>query len=146
MAVHILRRAFHIDSVAALIQAQKQRIEAEHAAGRPRRLYQRMRSTPKRATEILDGGAIYWVFKGYVRARQRILGIETRMDSEGRKRCFLRLDPKMVPTVLSPAKPRRGWRYLEAEEAPLDRTKAANSNGEELPHEMAAELRELGFL
>ena len=146
MTVHILRRAFHVDSVGDLIELQKRRIEAEHAAGRSRRLYQRMRSTPTRQTEILDGGSIYWVIKGYVRARQRILEIEARMDSEGRKRCFLRLDPKVIPTVLSSSKPRRGWRYLAVEEAPLDRTKAANSNGEELPHEMAAELHELGLL
>jgi hypothetical protein len=146
MTVHILRRAFHMASVDELIELQKQRIEAEHAVGRPRRLYQRMRSTPTRQTEILDDGSIYWVIKGYVRARQRILEIETRMDSEGRKRCFLRLDPKLIPTVLSPSKPRRGWRYLAVEEAPLDRTKAANGDGEELPHEMAAELHELGLL
>ncbi len=146
MTVHILRRAFRVDSVDDLVQLQNQRIEAEHAAGRSRRLYQRMRSTPKRTTEILDGGSIYWVIKGYVRARQRILGIETRMDSEGRKRCFLCLDPKMVPTIFSPLKPRRGWRYLEEKEAPLDRTATANSDGEEFPPEMADKLRELGLL
>lgn len=146
MTVHILRRAFHVASVDDLIELQKQRVEAEHAAGRPRRLYQRMRSTPTRQTEILDGGSIFWVIKGYVRARQRILEIEARMDSEGRKRCFLRLDPKVIPTVLSPSKPRRGWRYLAVEDVPLDRTKAANGDGEEFPHEMAAELRGLGLL
>ena len=145
MTVHILRRAFHVDSLEDLIQLQRNRIDAERAAGRPRRLYQRMRSTPRRTAEVLDGGSIYWVIKGYVRARQRILGIETRADSEGRNRCFLRLDPKVIPTVLSPAKPRRGWRYIEAEDAPPDRTEAAN-NDEALPAEMEAELRELGLL
>lgn len=146
MTVHILRRAFHVDSVEELVQDQKQRIEAERAEGRPRRLYQRMRVTPTRAEEILDGGSIYWVIKGYVRARQRVLEIEPRTDSEGRKRCFLRLDPKLVPTVLHPLKPRRGWRYLEDAEAPPDRTKSAKEDGGELPSEMADELRELGLL
>ena len=146
MTVHILRRAFHIESVDDLIEAQKQSIEAEHAAGRARRLYQRMRSMPTRQAEILDGGSIYWAIKGYLRARQRILEIEPRMDSEGRKRCMLHLDPTVILTVLIAAKPRRGWRYLEVEEAPADRTEAADGDGEELPSELAAELRELGLL
>jgi len=146
MAVHILRRAFHIESVDDLIVSQKQLIEAERAAGRPSWLYQRMRSTPTRQTEILDGGSIYRVIKGYVRARQRILEIEPRMDSEGRKRCFLRLDQNIVHTVLHPLKPRRGWRYLKEEEAPPDHTEAIDGDDEEIPPEMAAELRELGLL
>ena len=99
-------------------------MDAERAASRPRWLYRRMRTTPTRTEEILDGGSIYWVIKGYVRARQRILGIETRMDGEGRKRCFLRLDPKLVSTVLHPCKPRRGWRYLSPSDAPADRPEA----------------------
>ncbi len=146
MTVHILRRAFHIESVDDLIVLQKQLIEAERAAGRPSWLYQRMRSTPTRQTEILDGGSIYWVIKGYVRARQRILEIEPRMDAEGRKRCFLRLDPKLMHTVLSPMKPRRGWRYLKEEEAPPDQTEPADGDSGKIPPEMAAELRELGLL
>ena len=146
MTVHILRRAFHTDSVEDLGQNQKQRIEAERAEGRPRRLYHRMRATPTRAEEILDGGSVYWVIKGYVRARQRIIGIETRVDSEERKRCFLRLDPKLVPTVLHPLKPRRGWRYLEDAEAPPDRAKTAKDDGGDIPSDMADELRELGLL
>ena len=126
MTVHILRRAFHIESVDDLILTQKQRIEAEQAAGRPRRLYERMRSTPTRQAEILDRGSIYWVIKGYVRARQRILDVETRVDSEGRKRGYLRLDPKVIPTVLNPSKPRhRRRRYLKEGEAPPDGSKVS---------------------
>ncbi len=144
MAVHILRRAFHIDSVDDLVSIQRKLVEDERAAGRPPWLYQRMRSTPTRQAEIVDGGSIYWVIKGYVRARQRIMEIEPRMDSEGRKRCFLRLDPNVVHTELRPLKPRRGWRYLKEEEAPPDHAEAID--GEEIPSEMAAELRELGLL
>ncbi len=146
MTVHILRRAFRIDSLDDLKRAQKERMDAEKAAGRPRRLFQRMRATPTRTAEILDGGSIYWAIKGYVRARQRILGIETRMDSEGRKRGFLRLDPKLVPTVLHPSRPRRGWRYLAPSDAPADRAMAEDQGGDELPSGMEAELREMGLL
>ena len=146
MTVHILRRAFRVDSLDELKQRQKESMDAERAAGRPRRLYRRMRTTPTRAREVLDGGSIYWVIKGYVRARQRILGIETRVDPEGRKRCFLRLDPKLVPTDMHPSKPRRGWRYLTQADAPPDRDAAATGDVDRLPSEMADELRELGLL
>jgi hypothetical protein len=146
MTVHILRRAFRVDDLDELKRAQKARMDAERASGRPRRLFHRLRATPKRIEEILDGGSIYWVIKGYVRARQRIVGIETRVDSEGRKRGFLRLDPKLVPTELHPSKPRRGWRYLAAADAPPDRGGAERKGESRLPSEMAAELRELGLL
>ncbi len=146
MTVHILRRAFRVDSLDQLKRAQKERMDAERAAGRPRWLFHRMRATPSRTDEILDGGSIYWVIKGYVWARQRILGIESRRDSEGRKRGFLRLDPKLVPTVLHPSKPRRGWRYLADADAPPDRDGAERHGGAKIPSEMAAELRELGLL
>ncbi len=146
MTVHILRRAFRVDDLDELKRAQKERMNAERASGRPRRLFHRMRATPSRTEEILDGGSIYWVIKGYVRVRQRILGIETRVDSEGRKRGFLRLDPKLVPTELQPSKPRRGWRYLADADAPPDRDGAELHGNAELPSEMAAELRRLGLL
>ncbi len=146
MTVHILRRAFRVDNLDDLKRTQKESMDAERAAGRKRRLYRRMRTTPTRTEEILDGGSIYWAIKGYVRARQRILAIETRVDDEGRKRCFLHLDPKLVPTVLHPSKPRRGWRYLPPSDAPADRPEAENQVVDELPSDMEAELRELGLL
>ena len=146
MTVHILRRAFRVDNLDDLKRSQKESMDAERAAGRKRRLYRRMRTTPTRTDEILGGGSIYWVIKGYIRARQRILGIETRMDEEGRKRCFLHLDPKLVPTVLQPCKPRRGWRYLPPGDAPEDREMGEELSTDELPSEMEAELRELGLL
>ena len=146
MTVHIIRRAFRVDSLNDLKRSQKESMDSERAAGRPRRLYRRMRTTPTRSQEILDGGSIYWVIKGYVRARQRILGIETRMDNEGRKRCFLRLSSKLVPTVLNPCKPRRGWRYLAPPDAPVDLPLAKHRFDNELPLDMEVELRELGLL
>jgi hypothetical protein len=146
MTVHILRRAFRVDNFDDLKRSQKESMDAERAAGRARRLYRRMRTTPTRTEEILDGGSIYWVIKGYIRARQRILGIETRIEDEGRKRCFLHLDPKLVPTVLHPSKPRRGWRYLPLGDAPADRELADDQSSDTLPSDMEAELRALGLL
>jgi len=146
MTVHILRRAFRVDNLDDLKRSQKESMDAERVAGRARRLYRRMRTTPTRTEEILDDGSIYWVIKGYIRARQRILGVETRIDDEGRKRCFLHLDPKLVPTALHPSKPRRGWRYLTDADTPPDREMGDDRGSDELPSDMEAELRALGLL
>ena len=56
MTVHILRRAFRVDNLDDLKRTQKESMDAERAAGRKRRLYRRMRTTPTRTEEILDGG------------------------------------------------------------------------------------------
>ena len=53
MTVHILRRAFRVDSFDDLKRSQKESMDAERAAGRKRRLYRRMRTTPTRTEEIL---------------------------------------------------------------------------------------------
>jgi hypothetical protein len=104
----------------------------------------RTRNLPKRADDVLDGGSLYWVIKGYVRARQRILDIFPEQGEDGQTRCVLHLEHEIVLTALQPRRPFQGWRYLEAADAPLDRH---TGEGEyDFPPEMARELRELGLL
>ena len=65
------------------------------------------RMWPRREAELLDGGSLYWVFKGLVLARQRILGLEPRRGADGIERCAIRLDPAVVRTgaAAAPAVP-----------------------------------------
>jgi hypothetical protein len=103
------------------------------------------RNMPKRADEVLDGGSIYWVIKGYVRVRQRIKGFDWGVGRSGRKRCAIILDPKLVKTELMPQRPMQGWRYLDPDSAPRDLA-PGGKDMPELPPGMAEELRELGLL
>jgi hypothetical protein len=99
---------------------------------------------PKRRDEILAGGSIYWVIKGYIRVRQRIIGIEPVMCEDGRH-CRLVLDWMLVSTEPEPHQPHQGWRYLEVEKAPAD-LKIGGNGATRMPAELAAELRSLGLL
>jgi hypothetical protein len=99
------------------------------------------RQTPKRAAELLDGGSLYWVFKGAVLVRQRIDIIETIAEG-GRNRCEITLEDVLIATAPQPRRPFQGWRYLLAKDAPGDLPHS--DAGEGMPQDLAKELRELG--
>lgn len=145
MALHLVKMAVGIDSLDHLAEVQKQR-RAKLKAERGRAiLIHKTRNSPKREAEILDGGSIYWIVKGFIRIRQRILGFERCADREGRPFCEIRLDAKLVRTVPLAHKPIQGWRYMTPAEAPRDLVGKA-AEAEEMPATMMAALRELGLL
>lgn len=98
------------------------------------------RMTPKRAAEIEDGGSLYWVMKGSVTCRQRILDITTVGDGKA-SRCEIRLDSQVIRTAPLARRPFQGWRYLEPKDVPPDLSVAEATD---LPDDLARELRELG--
>jgi hypothetical protein len=100
---------------------------------------------PKRVDELLDGGSIYWVIKGEIAAREKILAIELFRDKDGIGRCRLVMEPKLIAVSPRPMRPFQGWRYLDAKSAPPDLGKAAASVAA-MPEPMRRELRELGLL
>jgi hypothetical protein len=85
------------------------------------------------------------VIRGFIAVRQRVLACEPGVNSEGRPSCALILDPALVRTQMRPSRPFQGWRYLPAAKAPPDVT-GADDGSDELPAEMADELRTLGLL
>jgi hypothetical protein len=109
------------------------------------RVFHRTRMMPRRREELVNGGSIYWVIKGVVRARQRLLDVEASVDEEGRRCTLLILEPKLVRTVPRAHRAFQGWRYLEPEDAPTDLDDAA-AGLDDMPPDMAAALQELGLL
>jgi len=103
------------------------------------------RMWPKRAEEVLNGGSIYWVFKGLVLCRQRILRLDEVEGADGILRCGIVLDPTPVRVAPTQRRPFQGWRYLPPEDAPRD---LRNSRREEdsLPPAMQSALAEIGVL
>jgi len=139
MALHLIKLAVGIDDVAHLRQMQKERRRE-----RGRSVFY-TRHMPRRREEILDGGSIYWVIKGYIRVRERILGFIPVVEDDGERYCLVRYDPKLVETVWQPKRPFQGWRYLAPKDAPADRPAHA-AKEDRLPEAMAEELRALGLL
>jgi hypothetical protein len=102
------------------------------------------RMWPKREAELLNGGSLYWVFKGVILARQRILALEERRGEDGIARCALVLDPELVRTEGAPRRAFQGWRYLSPEDAPRDLPKT-RENDTDLPEELARALADIGL-
>jgi hypothetical protein len=100
---------------------------------------------PKRADELTDGGSLYWVIRGEVLCRERILGIEPFTDKDGIGRCRIVLDGKVKLVRPRPYRAFQGWRYLSPKDAPPDLERAA-PGARHMPETMRRELRELGLL
>ncbi len=142
MPLHLIKLAVGIRDLDHLAEVQDRR--AVLLDGRSR-IPVYTRSLPKRGEELLAGGSLYWVIKGSVAARQRVLAIDTGTDEEGESHCVLQLDAERVATVPTPHRPFQGWRYLSPEAAPRDLSDAGGA-GEAMPAHLAAELRALGLL
>ncbi|MFN3314896.1 MAG: DUF1489 family protein [Hyphomonas sp.] len=102
------------------------------------------RMWPKREAELLAGGSIYWVFKGVMLARQRLLLLERQEGEDGILRCALVLDRQLVAVTAVPRRPFQGWRYLTASDAPPDLPQTRASE-DPLPLSVAAALAEMGL-
>ncbi len=138
MPLHIRKLCVGADTVEDLKEWQDGRLAQLGSIGHVTRMW------PKRQDEVLEGGSLYWIIKGVMRVRQRIIGFEEwpADDPEDKPKCRLVLDPELVLTEPWPHRPFQGWRYLKPEEAPPDL--GARDDGEGMPAELAAELRAIG--
>jgi len=109
--------------------------------GQPRHI---TRMRPKREEELLNGGSLYWVFKGVILARQRILALDQYRGEDGIARCALVLDRVLVRTQGAPRRAFQGWRYLAPEDAPPDLPQG-RANDTALPEDLARALADIGL-
>ena len=113
-------------------------------AGKPFEHSHITRMFPRRRDELLDGGSLYWVIKGNVQIRQRLLDLQAVTGADGIERCKLVLEQELVPTYWQPRRAFQGWRYLLPSEAPAD---LASGKGMVcLPPQLRLELAQLGLL
>ncbi len=139
--IHLIKLCVGAETVDDLTAWQVQP-RAQGPDGLPRHV---TRMWPKRADEVLNGGSLYWVFKGIVLCRQRILRLDEVQGSDGILRCGIVLDPTPIRVAATPRRPFQGWRYLKTEDAPRD-LKAGNAQDDALPPSMQSALAEIGVL
>lgn len=145
MALNLVKLCVGCDSIEDLAAWIDFRLGEQRAAGLVPEQFHTTRMIPKRIDELLEGGSLYWVIKGNVQCRQRLLDIRPFTDSEGINRCHLVLEPKVIPTEWQPRRAFQGWRYLNENEVPRD--EAAGKVGRAaLPAELRQELAALGLL
>lgn len=120
-----------------------ERWQASRFGGGPAEHVTRM--WPARGSELLAGGSIYWVFKGVMLARQRLIGLEERRGHDGIRRCALILDREVVRVAATPRRAFQGWRYLSAADAPTD-VPLGRAAEPALPPRIARELAEMGLV
>ena len=123
---------------------QTRRVAEARAAGRDATPSHVTRMWPKREAELTSGGALYWVFKGLVLARQRIASLTPRDGADGIRRCVIGFEPEIVRTVPQPRRPFQGWRYLRTVDAPRDLI--GEETASDLPPDLMAELAAIGVL
>ena len=145
MSLHLLKLCVGVQSIGDLEARIAARLAAKRASGERAEQLHTTRMTPRRITELLDGGSLYWVIKGQIAARQSLLDIRPITDADGIARCQLVLEPIVVPVLPRPLRPFQGWRYLKPQEAPTDIAKGAGEIAE-MPEDLRRQLRELGLL
>ena len=150
MALNLIKMCVGVSSISELENWIEETRALMTRLKRPYSQIHTTRNFPKRAAEILnskpaENGSLYWVIKGQLAARQRILDIRPVVDSAGVSRCNLVLQHHVVPVDPRPFRPFQGWRYLEGVDAPRDMADMGKG-ATELPEDMRNELAKLGLL
>ncbi|MCT8330342.1 DUF1489 family protein [Albidovulum sediminis] len=138
--VHLLKLCVGADSVEDLVDWHR-----THPSPFPtgeRRHTTRM--WPKREAEVLAGGSLYWVIKGVILCRQRIVRLDEVTGADGILRCGIIMDPEVVRTEAAARRPFQGWRYLDPADAPRDLPKGREGDST-LPEDLALALSEIGL-
>jgi hypothetical protein len=145
MPLNLIKLCVGCESVKDLEDWISRRTKEQTKRGRTPEHIHTTRMLPKRADELLDGGSLYWVIRGQILCRERLIGVRPFVDGDGIGRCRLVLEPTVVLVEPRPFRAFQGWRYLEVKDAPRDLDRAA-PGARDMPEEMRRELRELGLL
>ncbi|MGZ8330461.1 MAG: DUF1489 family protein [Rhodoplanes sp.] len=144
MTLHLLKLCVGCGSVSDLEAWVRETLKAKRKGGAREHVHT-TRMMPKRSSDLLAGGSLYWVIRGEISCRQRLLALRFVVDRDGVGRCAFVLEPAVVLVEPRPFRAFQGWRYLAAKDAPRDLDRAA-PGARDMPEALRRELRELGLL
>jgi len=145
MTVHLIKLCVGVDTVAELAEWQAERLRRLARAKKQVGHCHRTLQMPRRRDEVLDGGSLYWVIKGFVLVRQRVLDLRPDLKDDGTACCGIVLNTELVATRAHPRRAFQGWRYLDPADAPRDAKGIADS-ADDMPRAMREDLRELRLI
>ncbi len=137
MALHLIKLCVGVSSVDELESWVAECL----SRGQPREHVTRM--FPQRHAEIVPGGSLYWVIKGFIMCRQPLEGFEQVRGDDGINRCRILFKPQTIHVKPVPRRAFQGWRYLDAADAPPDAPKLSS---DQISDSMRRDLAELGLL
>jgi len=141
MTVHLQKLSVGSESIQTLADWQNHVVSRRRKQGLSAHHVHVTRMFPKRREEILDGGSIYWVIKGNIICRNRVVGLE-ETTKNGHRACAIMMDPELIPVFPTPRRAFQGWRYLQEGDQPADLTGV--ESGMDLPASFRAKLIDLG--
>lgn len=149
MTLHLLKLCVGVETIADLTGWIDEQAMQHRRLGQVFEPRHTTRMVPKRIDEIIhaaDGpGSLYWVIKGQIACRQRLIDIRPFTDGQGISRCHLVLDREVVPVSPRPFRAFQGWRYLAAADAPPDAGRIGEGVAD-MPEGLRRELAGLGLI
>jgi hypothetical protein len=146
MTLHLIKLSVGSDSIEDHAQWQAANRQFWRKVAGRSAVFHTTFQMPKRTEELLDGGSLYWVIKGVIQARQKLVGFDEGHKEDGSPCCLLLLDPNIVPVRPVRRRAFQGWRYLDADSAPPDLGSSSRGDITELPPHMRRELAALGLI
>jgi hypothetical protein len=145
MTLHLIKLCVGAASIEDLATWQRGRLAELKKSGKKSQLFHTTFQTPKRQAQVLAGGSLYWVIKGVIQVRQRIVGFGEGHKKDGSPCCLILLDAALVPVRPLSRRAFQGWRYFDAADAPAD-LKRGEKKLADLPPKMRRDLADLGLL
>lgn len=145
MTLHLVKLCVGTASIEELALWQRDNRRCKTRDGKAA-VYHRTYQFPKRRDDLLDGGSLYWVIRGTILVRQKLVGLDDGTRDDGTPCCRILLAPPLIPVRPMPRRAFQGWRYLDEDDAPPDIKGGKRDQVAVMPAEMRKKLADLGLL
>ena len=143
MALHLKKLSVGARDIDAMAQWQQSRFNGNNA-------YHTTRHRPKDYQQLIEDGSLYWIIKGMMVIRQKIIGFRENIDAldPNITRWDIILDKQIWLVEPMPHRPFQGWRYLKQHDAPKDIARYGDSDIDDIYEdaELVAQLRDIGVV